>query len=99
MQLTLRIDADLAAELKRVAGRRGQSVNAFAAAVLGAAVDPELAGGDAERIRERLARAGLLDAAPSEVGAEPVDPTALHAARHAAGQGTPLSELVGEDRR
>jgi len=98
MQLTLRIDPELASGLKRAAERRGQSVNAFASAVLGAAVDPELAGDAAERTRERLARAGLLDEQPERVEA-PVDPALVSAARRAAAGGQLLSELVSEDRR
>jgi hypothetical protein len=39
---------------------RGQSVNRWATDVLSAAVDPAFAGGDAEALRERLARARLL---------------------------------------
>lgn len=99
MQLTLRIDPALAADLKLAAQREGQSVNAFATAVLGAVVDPDFAGTQSERIRERLARAGLLATDLPEDNREPIDADALRAARRAAARGTSLSDLVHEDRR
>lgn len=71
-------------------------MNEFLTRVLDAVTDPELAGDDAARIRERLARAGLL----AEVGPPVVrpDPAAVAAARRAAGSGTALSDLVSTDR-
>ena len=96
-QLTLRIDDELARRLKVVAADRGDSVNAFASAVLQAAVDPDLAGDEAQRVRERLARAGLL--ASVEAGDRERPPRdAVNAARARAGSGRPLSELVTEGR-
>lgn len=95
-QLTLRIDDALAQRLKEVAREQGRSVNAYAASVLSAAVDPDLAGDEAERLRERLARAGLL-ADPGAAVQRP-DADAIAGARRRAGQGRPLSELVGEGR-
>ena len=65
-------------------------------AVLGAATDPDLAGDDAERIRERLARAGLL--APTGHTRRRPDGDAVAAARAAAGRGTQLSDIVASDR-
>lgn len=98
MQLTLRVDAALAVGLKCAATERGQSVNAFATAVLRAAIDPDLAGAEAEKVRERLLRAGLL--AASQPGPRSaIDPQALGDARRAAGRGTPVADLVGEERR
>jgi len=49
-------------------------------------------------VRERLARAGLLAAGKPRTGARP-NPEALARARAAAGQGTPLAEIVVSDRR
>lgn len=96
-QITLRLDDDLARLVKRRARDAGRSVNAWIAAVLGAAVDPDLAGTEAERTRERLARAGLL-ATPAPRGTRRPDERAVGRARRAAGAGTPLSDLVARDR-
>ena len=96
-QLTLRVPDDLAADLTRVAAERGQSLNAFATLVLRALVDPDAAGDEVERMRERLRRAGVL-AAPTRVASRP-DAEAVAAARRRAGRGTPLSDIVSEDRR
>jgi plasmid stability protein len=95
-QLTLRIDDGLAARLKMVSAQAGRSVNAHASAILRAAVDPDLAGDEATRLRERMARAGLL-MDPGEPRPRPpaVD---VERARARAGQGRPLSDFVGEDR-
>lgn len=71
-------------------------MNEYLTQVLDAATDPDLAGDDAARVRERLRRAGLL-AAAGEPRNRP-DPAALARARAAAGRGTPPSELVVEDR-
>ena len=59
-QLTLRVPDELVDRLKIAARERGESVNRWATAVLAAAVDPTFAGDDAQVLRERLARAGLL---------------------------------------
>lgn len=97
-QLTLRISDDLAVRLKDAAADRGDSVNAYAASVLGAAVDPALAGNEVERMRERLAQAGLLAVrTPSRRGRP--DGADLEQARRRAGSGKPLSDLVAEGRR
>ncbi|MGH8909418.1 MAG: toxin-antitoxin system HicB family antitoxin [Egibacteraceae bacterium] len=73
-QMTLRLPDGLAAELRSAAAVHGQSLNAWATALLRAAVDPDLAGTEAERLRERLSRAGLL-ASPSQRRAHRPDPT------------------------
>lgn len=96
-QVTLRLPDRLAAELKSAAAAGGQSLNAWATAVLSAAVDPDLAGTEAERLRERLSRAGLL-ATPSHHRAHRPDPARVAAAREAAGQGRSLADLVAEGR-
>lgn len=97
-QLTLRLEESLAERLKAVAASRGTSVNGYAAAVLGAAVDPDFAGDEASRLRERLSRAGLLE---EQAPADAVGPSEeeLARARAAAGRGRALSELVSEGRR
>ncbi len=96
-QLTLRIPDELLARLKQVSGAKGRSLNSWVSAVLAAAVDPEYADDEAQRIRERLARAGLL----LDLGNQRrrrADPGAAARARAAAGRGGPLSDLVQEDR-
>jgi predicted transcriptional regulator len=99
MQLTLRLPDALVARLKQAARARGSSLNGYAGAVLAAAVDPELAGDEMSRLRERLDRAGLLAAvAPPSRPVRRPDPAAVAAARAAAGQGRPLADLVSEDR-
>jgi predicted transcriptional regulator len=97
MQLTLRVPDDLANDLKRVAAERGQSVNALATQVLAAVVDPELAADPGQRLRERLARAGLL-AGTAPLDKEPPDEDAVRRARAAAGAGKPLADYVSEGR-
>lgn len=96
-QITLRLPDLMADDLRRAAADRGVSVNAWATAVLRAAVDPDLSGSDAERTRERLRRAGLLDELGTGRGARP-DPAAVARAMAAAGRGRPLADYVIEDR-
>jgi len=92
-QLTLRVPDDLASRLRDAAARQGRSVNGLATAVLSAAVDPELEGDEAARVRARLERAGLLAGVTTNPGSHP--PAARVAdARRRAGTGTPLSDLV-----
>jgi hypothetical protein len=96
-QLTLRVDDRLADFLKQAAATRSESVNAYAHAVLSAAVDPELAGDEAAQMRERLSRAGLLAVVPCASHPAPAG-AALARARKRAGRGQSLSSLVAEDR-
>lgn len=96
-QITLRLEADLAAELKRVSAQAGLSVNRYASAVLRAAVDPDPEGDEIDRLRARLARGGLLVAGMPTV-AGPPDQDALVTARRHAGRGRPLSDLIAEGR-
>ena len=94
--MTWRAPVDLMARVRRAAQRRGRSMNDYVTAVLDAATNPQLAGTEAERLRERLDQAGLL-AEPGARRARPAREEAA-AARHRAGQGTALSQLVSEDR-
>lgn len=96
-QLTLRVDDELADDLRNLAARRGESINAMATKMLRALTDPNAAGSDLEQMRERLARAGLLADPPSEPAPRP-DPELVAAARREAAKGTMLSEIVVEDR-
>lgn len=97
-QLTLRIADDLADVLRHAAADSGKSLNAWATAVLSAAVDPELAGGEFERLRERLGRAGLLMIPKGGPKKRPSRDKVARA-RAAAAKGTPLSAIVSEGRR
>lgn len=95
-QVTWRAPDELVEQLRQVAAREGRSLNDYLTRLARAAVDPELAGDDVERLRERLARAGLLVAA-GPARRRP-NRNAVAAARRRAGQGTPLSELVRQGR-
>jgi plasmid stability protein len=96
-QLSLRLPDELAAQVRSHAARAGRSTNAWIALVLAAAVDPELAGDDVERTRERLARAGLL-APPARAAGRP-DPRRVERARRAAAGGRELGAIVADERR
>ena len=95
-QVTWRASDELVERARSVAADAGRSLNDFITHVLTAAVDPDQAGTEIERMRERLRRAGVL----AETG-PPVrrpDPETAAAARRAAGAGTPLSDWVSEGR-
>lgn len=96
-QVTWRAPDELVERVRQVASRRGCSLNEYLTQLAQAATDPALAGDDADRLRERLALAGLL----AEAGARRPRPDgdAVARARRAAGEGTPLSRLVVRDRR
>ncbi len=94
--MTWRAPADLIDRVRRAAQRQRRSMNDYVTAVLDAATDPSLAGGEAERLRERLDQAGLL-AEPGERHARPPREE-IEGARRRAGTGTALSQLVSEDR-
>jgi plasmid stability protein len=96
-QVTLRMDERLANFLKQAAAARSESVNSYARTVLSAAVDPEYAGDEAEQLRERLARAGLL-ATPKRGTSPRPDPAAVAAAGKRAARGRTLSSIIVEDR-
>jgi hypothetical protein len=95
-QMTWRAPDDLIERVRRAARRQRRSMNDYVTAVLDAATNPRLAGGEAERLRERLDQAGLL-AEPGERRSRPPLEEAAQARRR-AGRGTALSELVSEDR-
>lgn len=96
-QVTWRAPDALVARVREVAAREGRSMNDFLSRVLEAVTDPGLAGSEAERIRERLARAGLL-ADRGEARPTRPHPEALARARARAGRGTELAELVTQGR-
>jgi plasmid stability protein len=96
-QLTIRADDGLLHRVRAAAAARGSSMNEYVTGVLDAATNPDLAGDEAQRVRERLAAAGLLDVPSHPATARP-SPARAAAARRAAGAGTTLAELVSTDR-
>jgi hypothetical protein len=95
-QVTWRAPDELVERVRRVASRQGCSLNEYLSRLARAATDPTLEGDDADRLRERLALAGLL-AETQQPRARP-DRDAVARARKAAGQGTPLADLIVRDR-
>lgn len=96
-QVTLRLDEALVTRVKAAASARGESVNAFAESVLSAAVDPETAHSPIQRMRERLARAGILAEFEPYTGPVPTQEELDEAGRE-AGKGKPVSEILLEQR-
>lgn len=98
-QLTIRADDEVVERVRISARAQGKSVNGWVVDVLSAASDPEHAGSDADRTRERLRRAGLLaERGERPPGLRRPDPRLLARARRKAGKGTSLSDLVIADR-
>jgi hypothetical protein len=95
-QVTWRAPDALVERVRKAAERSGRSLNDYLTRLAEAAVDPELAGDEAARLRERLARAGLI-VAPGPARRRP-DQKAVALARRRAGDGTPLSDLVKQER-
>ncbi len=95
-QMTWRADDDLLEHVRFQAAESGRSMNDFVTAVLRTVTDPDYAEPGVERLRARLARAGLL--APATRQGERPDQAAFEAARAQAGAGTPLSDIVAADR-
>lgn len=98
-QMTWRTTEDLLERVRMQAREHGRSLNDWVTLVLSAASDPQHAGDQAEQVRERLRRAGLLEPPDGRASRRPPDAARLAAARAAAGGGTPLSEVVARSRR
>jgi hypothetical protein len=96
-QVTWRASEELVERVQGAARRQGRSMNDYITAVLDVAADANLAGTEAERLRKRLAHAGLL--APGD-GRRIQRPSAQEVAqaRAAAGKGASLSDLVSKGR-
>jgi len=90
--MTWRGSDELVERVRRSAHAHGRSMNDYVTAVLDAATNPDLAGGDAAMLRERLARAGLL--APTGRTRQRPSAGQVATARAAASRGTTLSRLV-----
>lgn len=97
-QMTIRLDEELAYQVKTYADGMGRSVNSWVIAVLRTVIDPEFADSAAERTRGRLARAGLLAPTSPRPALAPPDAARLKTARRAAGAGAPLAEIVSDER-
>ena len=97
-QITIRADDELIGRVKQVAAESGRSMNEWTCLVLDAATDPDLAGDEVARLRERLRLAGLLYEPEADPRGTPVDPERLARARAALGGGEPVSEIVLEGR-
>jgi hypothetical protein len=96
-QMTWRTTEELLERVRRQAEARGRSLNEWVTTVLAAASDPSYAGDQAQQLRERLTRAGILDE-PAGTRARRPDAKRVAQARRAAGQGTPLSDIVSSSR-
>ena len=97
-QLTIRADEELIERVKHASSQLGRSMNDYVTSVLDAATNPALAGTLAESIRDRLIRAGLSVPVATKRKRPVVDPKRLAAARAEAGRGTPLAQIVAEQR-
>ncbi|TSD94469.1 transcriptional regulator [Skermania sp. ID1734] len=95
-QVTWRAPDALVERLRRVASREGKSLNEYLTLLASAATDPSYASNDADRLRERLAQAGLL-AGPESPRQRPAIQSVAQA-RKSAGAGTPLSDYVHSGR-
>lgn len=102
-QITLRVSDEVAADLKAAARAEGKSLNAWATHVLQSATDPTYGGDEGQRVRERLARAGLLVSRDELLAAmgpsrPRPSPEEFARARAEAGRGKLLSDIISEDR-
>lgn len=97
-QMTWRAPEELLEQVRRQARAHGRSLNEWVTTVMTAASDPANATDEVAQVRERLARAGLLEVPAGESPRRP-DPARVKAARARAGKGRPLAALVTEQRR
>ena len=97
-QISLRIPDELADDIKADAKAQKLSVNGYITYILRSASDPEFGGTEAERVRDRLRRAGLLEEWPGEPEEKRPDREEIARIRAKAGKGTSLSDLVIEER-
>jgi plasmid stability protein len=95
-QMSWRSSDELAERVRLAAKANGRSMNDYVTAVLDAATNPDLAGDQAEALRARLARAGLL-APAGRPRARPSRSEVEQAAAAASG-GTSVSSLVEQGR-
>ena len=96
-QVSWRAADELVQRVRQVAAGRGESMNEFITRVLDAATDPDLAGGENDRLRERLRRAGLLWE-PEAPHVRPDRAAVSAAGRRAGSAGPHAADLVAEER-
>jgi hypothetical protein len=97
-QMSWRVTDEVLERVRRQAHAQGQSLNEWVTLVMQAASDPAYATTDAERIRERLAAAGILHV-PTPVTRKAHSRKAVSKARAEAGEGRSLADIVVTDRR
>ena len=97
-QMSWRVSDSVLERARQQAVAHGHSLNEWVTLVMRAASDPAYASSEADKVRERLAMAGLLQAPRTAHGKRPSN-RALAEARAEAGRGTPLSEIVTTERR
>lgn len=96
-QITIRADVELVQRVKESASGLGRSMNEYVTAVLDAATNPDLAGTEADRTRERLSRAGLLIVPVPRSGKRPTARAVAQAGRRAAA-GRAVADFVSDGR-
>jgi hypothetical protein len=96
-QLTIRCDDELKAVVTDAAARQNRSVNEYVCWLIRAANDPESADSERARVRERLARAGILVEVSPLAAARPSAASVAAAGKRAA-KGRLASDLVSEGR-
>lgn len=98
-QVTWRADDGLIERAKDVAAEQGRSLNDYLTSIVDAATDPDLAGGEAARVRERLARAGLLvDAGPTPPDEPLASDGEVERLRRVFGRDDGVSRALQDDR-
>ena len=89
--ITWRADEALVLRVKRAAAASHRSLNEYLSVVLDAATDPDRAGSESERVRERLLHAGLLAAPVSTQTRPPADAVEAAGLRASRGRCGPTS--------
>lgn len=97
-QVSWRAEEDLIERARARARELGKSLNQYVTEVVAVASNPDFESDEAERLRARLALAGLLTPPPAAPhGPRPDDAEVVEAGRR-AGRGTALSDLVSGGR-
>ena len=97
VQVSWRAEDELVERARQRARALNKSLNGYLSLVVDAATNPDLAGDEASRLRERLASAGLLAPRPRTSGRRP-DPEARASAAARLAEGTDVGQLVSRGR-